>query len=168
MKKDNRGLSLVELIIVIAIMVILTGLVATSIGLANSKPADECAKKIEATLQDLRISSMGKYDAYLEIYKSNNQIYAKQVLTMDGSGTTSEKLVVVGAKGVDLTYEFDNSGSYALLSDGSSIKIKYDRSSGAFAIPDGYSGRISGIKCTKGSRTVDLKLTLSTGKIKIQ
>ena len=169
MKCDNRGLSLVELIVVIAIMVILTGLVATSIGIANSKPADEWANKVENNLLDLKVSCMGKYDAYLEIYRINGQVYAKQILTMDESGTTTEKLSVVGGKNVTIAYEKDNSGSYTELpNDGTVIRVKYDRSSGAFAVPPGSTGRISGIKCSKGDRTVELRLTLSTGKVKIQ
>ena len=155
MKKDNRGLSLVELIVVISIMVILTGLVTATIGVANKKPADECIAKIYATLQDLRVSSMGKYNAYGELYVgSNGQIYIKETLIYDDSGNQSEIVRVVGAKGVSVTVD-----GTVLTSSSTPVKIEYDRSSGAFKTAPGT------IYAAKGSRSLGIKLNKRTGKM---
>ena len=66
MKKDNRGLSLVEVIIVITIMAVLGGLMTMGISAGVSKPAEECAEKLEAALNNARITTMGKQSVELE------------------------------------------------------------------------------------------------------
>ena len=91
MKQENKGFSLVELIVVIAIMTILTGLISAGIGMAVSKPADECIDKLKASLQSIRVTSMGKFDAHIEIYKKGDQIYAKEYYTEDSSGRETTK-----------------------------------------------------------------------------
>lgn len=70
-KKDNRGVSLVELIIVIAIMSIIIGMTGYGLSLVSNKPVDECAKKIEMALNRNRTNAMGKKEAYIEFYLDN-------------------------------------------------------------------------------------------------
>ena len=163
MKKDNKGFSLVELIVVITIMVVLTGLISRGVSMAVSKPADECAEKLKASLQSMRITTMGKFDAHLEIYKKNDQIYVKEIRVEDSSGTTTTKESIVSGKGVKLYYEKDNSGSYTELTDGNILYIYYNRSSGAFAKTAGYY--CTHMKAEKGNKTAVLRLYPLTGKI---
>ena len=165
MRRNNKGFSLVELIVVIAIMVILTGLISMGVGMAVSKPADECVAKIKSTLQNIRVTTMGKYDAHVEIYKQNNQIYAKEIMVEDSTGTTSTKVNLVGTKGVQLFYELDSSGTYVeLVEGGPSLLIYYDRSSGAFSkATSGYY--CTRIKAVKGTKQAVLRLYSLTGKI---
>ena len=47
LNRDQRGFSMVELIIVIAIMSIMAGVVGYGFSLTNGKPAEECAKKTD-------------------------------------------------------------------------------------------------------------------------
>ena len=166
MKNKNEGFSLVELIIVLAIIVILTGLVSVGVGLAVNKPADECAEKIKANMQSLRITTMGKFDSYMEIYCNGDKIYTKEYL-IDADGNVTSKENLVGAKGVHLSYEKDNSGSYTELSGDDKITIAYSRSSGAFSnAKAGYY--CTGMKVWKGDREVNLTIYKLTGKVIIE
>ncbi len=158
MKKDNKGFSLVELIVVMAIAMIVTGVVVTNVAAGREKAADECVEKIESTLQGMRITTMGKYDAYMEIYVSGDSVYANKVMILDAAGSTSSDLTIVGGKGVSVTYEIGNSGSFISL-DSTPVRIAYDRSSGAFTTD------ITAIRAQKGARVKTIKLNKATGKI---
>lgn len=60
MKKDNRGFSIVELIIVIAMMVILIGVMAASISNIFGYRAKECRSKVMTSLDNGRLMTLSK------------------------------------------------------------------------------------------------------------
>ena len=59
MKNDNRGLSLVEVVIVLAIMAVLGTVVSVGVNLVTRKPADQCASRLQTVLQNNRMTTMG-------------------------------------------------------------------------------------------------------------
>ena len=67
-KIDNKGFSLVELVIVMAIILILGGVAFTGLSLLTSRPVDECARKIQMVLQGNRNTTMGKLRQILMVY----------------------------------------------------------------------------------------------------
>lgn len=159
MKKDNRGLSLVELIIVMAIMAVLAGAVGLGVGLVSGKPADECANKLKSMMQNNRVTTMGKLSSYLELYVgADGCIYVDE--TIDGNTTTTK----IGDAGVTVEYVTgDAPGSYNTLGT-TPIKIEFNRSSGAFK-PFSGSNYILEIKISKASVVRTLQLSPHTGKI---
>jgi len=60
MKKDNRGFSLVELIIIVAIMAILIGVMAANIGRISGYRAKECRTKVVSSLENGRVMTLSK------------------------------------------------------------------------------------------------------------
>lgn len=60
MKKDNRGFSLVELIIIVAIMAILIGVMAANIGRISGYRAKECRTKLVSSLENGRMMTLSK------------------------------------------------------------------------------------------------------------
>lgn len=78
MKKDNRGFSLVELIIIVAIMAILIGVMAANIGRISGYRAKECRTKVVSSLENGRMMTLSK--------ARGNNIYA-------GDSTTDTYLV---------------------------------------------------------------------------
>lgn len=60
MKKDNRGFSLVELIIIVAIMAILIGVMAANIGRISGYRAKECRTKVVSSLENGRMMTLSK------------------------------------------------------------------------------------------------------------
>ncbi len=57
---DDRGISLVELIVVISIMVVLTGVVSMGLGMMFSRDANYVAVRIDDTLTEARTMSMSR------------------------------------------------------------------------------------------------------------
>lgn len=166
MKKDNRGLSLVEVIIVITIMAVLGGLMTMGISAGVSKPAEECAEKLEAALNNARITTMGKQSVELELYKQNNYIYLKEKIT-GADGTYSEKDTRIGAKGVEVTYKLTGETHVAL--DTTPVKFKFKRTTGGFepvsVSPDKYCEELV---ISKGTRIKKMNLYYLTGKVMIE
>ncbi len=162
MKKDNRGLSMVEMIIVVAILSIVAGGLFLGIGMITSKPAEKCANKLVSLMQRNRITTMGKLEAWLEIYykvdpSGKKYVYVKEVIRTESGAAYEEKETQIGEAGVELRYSIDGA-TYAELGT-SPLKISYDRSSGAFKDYCKY------IKIEKGNKTIKLELVQRTGKI---
>lgn len=75
---DNRGFSLVEIIIVVAIMAVFTGTISYGLSMSNGKHADEAARKLASELQHIRTVSMGKYKVYVTVRRDDDKIYIEQ------------------------------------------------------------------------------------------
>ena len=98
MKKNNLGMSLVEIIIVIAILAVAAGTLGLGIGMITGKPAEKCAKKLNAIMNNNRMTTMGKLSARLEIYiDAEGYICVDEIVDTAGEGekvTTDRKSVV--------------------------------------------------------------------------
>lgn len=60
MRNDNRGLSLVELIVVIAIMAVMIGGVGLSIQMLSGAEAKQAAMKLDSELNDIKTGAMSR------------------------------------------------------------------------------------------------------------
>ncbi len=91
-KKERDGFSLVELVLVIAIMAILTGGVLISFGLLRSADTQGAAQSINNGLSEVKSKNMaGQKKTYMNLYKYSNNYYIR--FTKDGdAGTDSGKL----------------------------------------------------------------------------
>ena len=171
MKKDNRGLSLVELVIVMAIMAVLGTVVSIGVNLVTGRPADKCASRLQTVMQNNRMTTMGKLDASMRIYMdAAGGIYVDELIKVNES-TTNTVTTQVGEAGVVLFYKITGEADYRELTPGTALLLSYDRSSGAFK--DLTSMGLSGhyceeIKIVKGNRTKILKLSYLTGKISLE
>lgn len=178
MRRDNRGLSMIEIIVVLAIMSVLAGAFGIGISMALRKPADECASKLQASLQSNRILAMGKLETKLEIYMDDEgYIYLKEITetaTSTGSKVqTTETLI--GESGITFEYVIkngDTSTTVALLRGGSPLILSFDRSSGAFkdltemGLP--ANTYCTSITISKGGLEKKLTLAYLTGKVTLE
>ncbi|MCR4755124.1 MAG: prepilin-type N-terminal cleavage/methylation domain-containing protein [Lachnospiraceae bacterium] len=96
-KGDNRGLSIVELIIVIAIMSVLLGLLGLSINMLVGAEAKQAVKKMDAQLNDVKTGAMTRASEYMVVRyidvdaanKATQKAMAEQ--GVDKSGFYAEK-----------------------------------------------------------------------------
>ena len=88
-KNNNRGFSLVELIVVVAIGAILIGASILSIASISGTAAKQCARNIESILNKTRVTTMGKDTAVIELYKNGSDgAYYYKVTVTNGKGIT--------------------------------------------------------------------------------
>lgn len=160
MKQDNRGLSLVELLIVIAIMAVLVGVGVWGVNAMTGRPAQQCGQKIIYSLERHRTTAAGKVDAsYTLRVDAQNRIIMDEYVSNDGTGSTSSS--VLGSGYVTVTYVCGGS-TYNLKDD--PLTLQFDRSSGSF------KKQADGTYCTQiiaasGGRTVEVSLVPLTGKV---
>ena len=60
-------MSLVELIVVIAIMAVLVGLIGFSLSLLTGSHARECAQKVSAEMDSTKTGCMSRFEEYMEL-----------------------------------------------------------------------------------------------------
>ena len=189
--KDDKGFSLVELIIVIAIMSIILGIVFYSFSLMVGQYARECANNTSAALDKEKNYALAKsatVDCYVEIvFREKDGYYARYYVP--GSAITKTDWVLdeeqkLGKHNVSMEFTIENASAgttrNVTLDANTSVKIIYNRSSGAFkgaVIADGSDGDTGSLpnmsvldseKCTAiqivHGRTYEIKLYPSTGK----
>lgn len=150
MKGKDKGFSLVELIVVIAIMAVATtvsGYALSTITLANAK---NCATEIKSKFDLVRMESTTNLDQepqILWLYEEDDNVYLKV-----GTGEAKK----VGNSSV--TVKCDGT---ALSSDG--VKFQYDKGSGAFS-----TFGCSKIEVSGASREYTITLYKPTGKVKME
>lgn len=160
MKKNNKGFSLVELIVIIAIMAVLVGGVVGYAGVYGSTKVKNCAKEIESRLSETKVCAMSKSQAYITIYADDTGVY---VTSVQGSVTETEK---IGEKGLSVSYRNVRSGnSYTAVgtTEATGLKIEFDRASGACKkMADGKY--CYAINVTNGTTTYTVNIEPITGK----
>lgn len=166
MKRDNRGLSLVEMIIVIAILAVVSGIVVLGISVAVSKPAEECARKIQQSLEGARVYTMGKQRLSLRYYVDDGCVYVQET-AIDAAGNVTVKTPVkIGAKGVKVTYMVEGAAGYTDLAT-DPLTLSFDRSTGGFDKMACTPGFCSEMKVEKGNRVMTVTLYSLTGKVTV-
>lgn len=166
---DNRGLSLVELIVVMAIVGILAGVLIMGVGMISGKPAEQCARQIKATMEHCRTMTMGKGKVEGDIYLKFEQD-SEGVWVTFSQGGSSEKSKV-GSGDVIVTYKFAGDSEFKNLKGNGPLEIKFDRSSGGLLQsdkPGGGTGYCTEFKISRGSTVRTLKIARLTGKIQIE
>lgn len=168
-RKNNKGFSLVELIVVLAIMAVMIGIGGFTLSLMIGGEAKQAATKLNAQLNDVKTGAMSRYDEYMIVSYVDVASYAdKKTAAADGvpeSGfyvdkhmatirdtssirqdiTADTEKARIGSATVKMTV-VTSGGSYVLTSpkisgDVDAVRIGYDRATGKLS--DVYVGTAS-------------------------
>lgn len=163
---DNRGYSLIELVIVLAIIAIIMSTVFYSIILIFSANAKSCANNIQRSIGECKVTTMGKADAYMELYRdSEGTVYTKMYVTESDGTSTEEEPQKVGTSRVYVGYA-TSGGTKTPLEAGDKIEIRFDRSNGGFKA--GAGGVIyRNIYVEGGSKKYRIEMIPLTGKSQV-
>lgn len=160
---DNRGYSLIELVIVLAIIAIIMSTVFYSIILIFSANAKSCANNIQRSIGECKVTTMGKADAYMELYRDDTGVYTQMHVTESDGTVTDEEPQKVGSNRVTVGYV--QGGTETELTPGASIEICFDRSNGGFKA--GAGGLYDEIYVRGGSKNYSITMTALTGKSEV-
>ncbi len=181
-KNNNSGFSLVELVIVIAIMAVLVGVMATSVSSLTGRRVRKCADEIVTTLERARVLTLGKEQNQVECvisYDDTTKEYKAQIL--QGGTVVTDR--ILGKEPIEVTVYFegdstgysliDLKGSDSLLpyvSSSQGLHLVFNRASGAFEKNTCMANSVLKEYCQKivvsnGTRTIEITTVGKTGKI---
>lgn len=157
--KNNKGFSLVELIVILAIMAILSVGAASMIYSWKSWNVSDTVQKLDVGLSDAKVDCMSKNTGGLRIYKDTDDLYYMSV-----SGKENEKL---GDEHVKIYYSDTNGNTDVEIDGATELNIAYNRGTGGFK-EIGINGAGENVYCkeikvTRGNNTMIIKLERLTG-----
>lgn len=167
---NNKGYSLLEAIVIIAILGVLTGFMATSSGLFDGRRVKACADSVSSLLDKVRLANLGKDEVTLTIYKDTDQAIKAKIVTkiMSSNRSTTEKEFIedVSNDNVEMSYSTDISGSAENPAGAAGMVFNFNRNTGA--IKDTSPNGIQCIILRKGNAEKKIKIYAATGKIIVE
>ena len=183
-KSNNQGFSLVELVIVMAIMAIVVTTVGLSISLVSGRKVKKCADEIVSTIERTRVLSLGKDQGQVEFILSQDASGDYHVRIYQGSNPSDDPILdrVVGKDPIGVKVVFSD-GTEAELGDilgntphaihaagEGGLRLIFNRSSGAFekgtnAVGGDVKTYCDRIVVTGNGRTIEITTVGPTGKI---
>ncbi|MBD5451956.1 MAG: prepilin-type N-terminal cleavage/methylation domain-containing protein [Lachnospiraceae bacterium] len=168
---DNRGFSLVEVVVVLALVSAISAIAGYGFSMSNGKPAQECAKKLAGAISHGRTTTMGKYRNEIIVKKETDgtltvteDTYTSESDILNGTPSQSRSSTV-GAKNVTVEYQI-GTGGYIELAPGNEIRLRYDSGSGAMKkTANSGSDYYTGFRISKAGKVWYVKLETLTGNI---
>lgn len=189
MKRNDKGFSLIELVVAIAIMTVLVGLCVYSVSLLFGTQARGLAQNVSAMLNETKTGSLSRFNETMTLsyrtkddaddaivsdgYYAENRIYTinNEAGSVQIGGENSSEIRKMGSGKVVITVYLSNDTWFELGQD-RSVTISYDRSSGAFApvMVDGVETSLYAEKITfaSGLKTYTITMIPETGKHTLQ
>lgn len=183
-KSNNQGFSLVELVIVMAIMAIVVTTVGLSISLVSGRKVKKCADEIVSTIERTRVLSLGKDQGQVEFILSQDDASGDyHVRIYQGSNASDGPILdrVVGKDPIEVKVRFSDgteevlgniSGNspHAIHASGEKgLRLIFNRASGAFEKGTNVAGDVKTycdkIVVTGNGRTIEITTVGPTGKI---
>lgn len=162
-KINNRGFSIVELMVVVGIISVLVGGFTFGYSLISQKNVEQCTKKIQAQLDSCRATSMGKLNVSLKIYTSGDKILLDKTV---GTSTTVHE---IGTDELVVEYTMNKNGvTYTQGITAAPIEVSFNRVTGSINPNAGgyYLNKIR-VTNTSGTRVFVLNIDKLTGRVSI-
>ena len=163
-QKNNKGFSLTELIVVIAVMgvIMIGGMITT--GLLYSASAKEASSKLNSALNKTRTECMSKSSASILVEEKSD---SKYYVTYNIGGTDQDP-ILIGDSRVVISYK-DSKGDTKTISGNNKLSISFERETGAFkSISTTETLYCKEIYIEAGHKTYTIQCERLTGKTTVK
>lgn len=184
--EDNRGFSLVEILVCLAIVGVLLSFLFMNTGVINNYNTKEAAKKLNSSILNCRMYALSKSlgggslpdanaanastvtnstNVYLKVYQNSNNEFICDLYVNDQLSDSSVSVLeskTFSRKKIKIRYT-DSSGVVHDITSSNAMVIGFDRSNGAF-LPMSDGNYITRIEVLGAKITYDMKLYSKTGK----
>lgn len=183
-KSNDRGFSLVEMVIVIAIMAIVVTTAGLSISMVSGRKVKKCADEIVSTIERTRVLSLGKDQGQVEFILSQDASGDYHVRIYQGSNASDAPILdrAVGKDPIEIKVFFSDGTEaelgniagntpHAIHAAGEGgLRLIFNRASGAFekgtnAVGSDVKTYCDKIVVTGNGRTIEITTVGPTGKI---
>ena len=175
LKTNNAGLSILELVVVIAILSIIGVTLFLSTSVATDRHVTSCAGKISSALEQTRNLTLGKQSGYINFWVDATGEVLAQVY-IDGSPYSDQ--ISIGHKGLTVEFVYVNPLNGAMVVrkalDSGGAQIEFSRSTGgvksysqdSVSYSPG-SHMLKTIVVTNGHKTSNVTIDLYTGRVDV-
>ncbi len=165
MKNNNKGYSLVEILIVIAILAVVTSAATVSFRLIHNTKVTTSARLIQSTAKTARLNNMTKQELkYIHILKKGgiNYMYVDEVKEVDPSKAEKQ----LGNADMGVAYG-PMGGTVITLTNGRSFTLYFDRSGRCICYNNSGNpvDNVDGIVFSNGTRKSTVNISIITGKV---
>lgn len=163
MKKDNRGLSLIELIVTVAIMVVLVGVGVIGVGFLSPRAAKQTGENLKLTFENARLDALSKKNMTLTIWADSEGVHYEEQVDVGGTSTVKEGLLGKKSVKVQLRNAADDTLTDLGTTKSTGAVFTFKRGTGGFDTMSPFE--IKEILISKGTTTYTLALQKYTGKV---
>lgn len=184
--ENNKGFSLVEILVCLAIVGVLLSFLFMNTGVINNYNTKEAAKKLNSSILNCRMYALSKSlgggtlpdanassastvtnstNVYLKVYKNSKNEFICDLYVNDQLSDSSVSVLeskTFSTKKIKIRYT-DSAGGVHDVTSSNAMIIGFDRSSGAF-LPMSDGNYITNIEVHGARITYDMKLYSKTGK----
>lgn len=169
MKKNNKGFSYVELLLVLAIIAIMMGIMALSMSLIGRTNVNKGCDNLNNAMNQARTASMakGRINGAITISCQDGKYY--YYIGKAGTAESESQKVKFASQPVNVGYTLKSkSGVVKSLNDGDNIVIRYNQSTGAFEMATPVGDYVETIVFSNGDKSATIKCYIATGKTEIE
>lgn len=163
----NKGVSLIEILVVVAILAVLGSVAIAGVRLLTNRPVDECARKFQIALEGIRNTTMGKFSGGLEFTADANGVYVKEYI----NGVSDGELIQIGQKGVVVHVVRGKQNELTTTSTKigtTPVSISFDRADGSLNDEGDGVTYIKSFVISSGSKTITVTVDRLTGRIDLE
>ena len=157
-RMNNKGYSLLEVVIVVSLIALFTGVALIGFRVLNSRQVDDCVKKLKMGLESNRVTTMGKFESSVSIY-----VDSKGFLTLDESINGEVNTKRIGDDNLKFEYKIDNGTWNNVPGASNKLTVRFNRNSGSMETPI----EVTDFRISLGNTNITVNIDKLTGRVSV-